>query len=172
MSSLFHSYWECCLSSSWLICLCVTGALIHFAIAISLCVGRCLCALTGCPCCRINILSKKKPWLVRPHASWETPAITWQAAVWSQLFVVRVESCAQMKLLSAEVLLSGIDRWGCTCGTVLWALGLSGECVITGTKQASKLLCALCRWFQPWERCLSEYSSCPQKKAVLKAHYL
>lgn len=32
---------------------------------------------------------------------------------------------------------SGIYRQECTCGSVLWALWLNGECVITGTKQAS-----------------------------------
>lgn len=84
----------------------------------------------------VKILCKKKPWAVRPHAGWETPAITWQADVWSQFFVLSVESCGQTKLLSDEVLLGGIYKWGCTCGSVLWALWLSSECVITGTKQA------------------------------------
>lgn len=152
------------------ISLCITGVLIHFAIAIPLCWGSVSVHSQAVSAAWLRSYAKKRPWLVRPHGSWETPAITWQAAVWSQFFVVRIESCAQIKLLSAEVLLGGICRQGCTCGSVLCpSLWLSGECVITGTKQASF---GLCRWFQPWERFLSEYSSCPQKKAVLKAHYL
>lgn len=54
-------------------------------------------------------------------------------SVWGSVF----ESWAQVKILRAEVLLSGIYRQGCTCGNVLWALWLNGECMIPSTKQAS-----------------------------------